>query len=69
MSLPSPVRLEENINEEQEKIRRLEEARSHFLIEWKKIENEQKEIADSLRQYLEKIKMRDVLETIHSIKE
>lgn len=69
MSVPTRSQLEDSIEKEQENINRLEKARDHFLAQWAILEKEQTEVIDSVRQYMEKIKMRDVLENIHSIKE
>lgn len=69
MSMPTPRQLHKTIVEEQKHIERLEKARARFLSEWNRLEKEQAEIVQSLRQYMEKVKMREVLKTIHSIKE
>lgn len=69
MSVPTSQQLQENIDREQERIDRLEKARDQFLAQWEKIEKEQTDLAEILRVYMDKIKMRDVLQTIHSIKE
>ncbi len=69
MPVPTPAELQKIIDQEREHIDRLEKARSHFLTQWATLEREQSEVVASLRQYMDKIKMRDVLENIHSIKE
>lgn len=69
MSLPSKTQLEEQLRREEDQIDRLERARGHFLATWDKLEREQADTILSLRQYMDKVKMRDVLENIHSIKE
>ncbi len=69
MSMPTPSELEEQIQKEIAELERLEKVQAHFLAEWKRLEKEQAETIASLRNYMEKIKMRDVLEHIHSIKE
>ncbi|GEM_PF-2595109 len=69
MSMPTPAELEEQIQKETAELERLEKVRAHFLAQWKHLEEEQALLIASIRTYSEKIKMREVLEHIHSIKE
>lgn len=69
MSLPTSSELQKTIDTEKEAIDRLEKARDRFVVQWNELEQEQEHTIALVRQYLDKIKMRDVLENIHSIRE
>ena len=69
MPLPTPQDLQNQQQETEDKIKRLQVAYDSFLADWEKVEKEEKKMAEKLRQIIDKTKMHDILNTIHDIEE
>ena len=69
MPLPTTQDLQNQQQDTEEKIKRLQAAYDSFLADWEKVEREEQKMAEKLRQVIDKSKMHDILDTIHSIKE
>lgn len=69
MSIPSVQQLQERAAEEKARLERLQSAYAHFMVAWERIEKEQSVLVEQVSRYSDKLKLRDVLQTIHAIKE
>ncbi len=69
MSIPSVQQLQDRAADEEARLERLQSAYAHFTAAWERIEKEQSAVVQQVQQYADKLKLRDVLQTIHAIKE
>jgi hypothetical protein len=66
MGLPTAKEVKQRTAVAEEQLRRLEEASAAFFSAWEDIAREEKHLAKELSAYVDKAKLKNILDTIHS---